>query len=144
MRQGVLQEAQVAEGMAKSLGQPGRPLSSSLNPLELGVDVVNCVPDRAQVLEVLVVDAETDRALPQLLFQGFDQLDQGQGVGVEVLDEGGALGDRRRVGLQDVGQLVPDQLEHPFAVEGALIGVGFRWHGTSVGVRRQQAPVYAV
>ena len=66
---------------------------------------------------------------PREPFQGFDKLDEGQGVGVEVLDEGSALGDRRRVRLEDVSQLVPDQFEDPVAVERALIGVGFGWHG---------------
>ena len=36
------------------------------------------------------------RALAQLLLEGLDQLDQGQGVGVEVVGERVALGDRRR------------------------------------------------
>ena len=64
VRQGVLKEAQVGEGMAKSLGQFGRPLAPASTRLELGVDVVNSVPDRAQVLEILVVDAEPDGPLP--------------------------------------------------------------------------------
>ena len=51
--------------------------------------VVDGVPHGAKLFEVLVIDAESDRALAQLLFEGFHQLDQGQGVGVEVLGERG-------------------------------------------------------
>ena len=57
-------------------------------PLQPADDVVDGVPHRLQVLEVLVVDAEADRALAQLLLEGLDQLDQGQGVGLEVVGEG--------------------------------------------------------
>src|ERR1700729_4095191 len=121
-----LKSAKVWPSRSASAAAPSAPGSTRL---ELGVGVVNCIPDRAQVLEVLVVDAETHRSFAQLLFQGFDQLNQGQRVGVEVLHEGSALGDRRRVRLEDVGQLVPDQLEDPVAVKRALIGVGFGWHG---------------
>ena len=62
----------------------------------LAYDVVDGVAHRAQVLEVLVIDAEAHRPLAQLLLQRLHQLDQGQGVGVEVLGEGGPLGDGRR------------------------------------------------
>src|SRR6202034_328216 len=121
-----LKSAKEWPSRSASAAAPSAPGSTRL---ELGVDVVNCVPDRAQVLEVLVIDAEPHRSFAQLLFQGFDQLNQGQRISIEVLREGGALGDRRRVRLEDVGQLVPDQLEDPIAVERALIGVGFGWHG---------------
>src|SRR6185437_7298378 len=104
---------------------PSAPVSSLL---ELGVDVVNGVTDRAQVLEILVVDAEADGALPQLLLERLDQLDQRERVGVEVLHEGGPFRDRRGISLQNVGQLVPDQLEHPAPIEGALVRVGLGWH----------------
>src|SRR5665213_2884490 len=58
-------------------------------PSELGVDVVHGVPDGPQLLEVLIVDAEAHRALSELLFEAFHQLDQRQPVGVEVLGERG-------------------------------------------------------
>ena len=92
--------------------------------LELGDDVVDGVADRLQVLEVLVVDAEADRALAELLLEGLDQLDQGERVGVEVVGERGALGDRRRVDLEDVGEAVADQLEDLLAVHRASLDVG--------------------
>src|SRR5271154_3426577 len=128
-----LKSAKEWPSRSASAAAPSAPGSTRL---ELGVDVVNCVPDRAQVLEVLVIDAEPHRAFAQLLFQGLDQLNQGQRVGIEVLREGSALGDRRRVRLEDVRQLVPDQLEDPVAVEGALVGVGFCWHGDQCTSRR--------
>ena len=40
------------------------------------------------------------------------------------------------IGLQNVGQLVPDQLEHPVAVEGSLVRCGFR--------QAPATPVYVV
>src|ERR1700733_7108945 len=128
-----LKSAKEWPSRSASAAAPSAPGSTRL---EFGVDVVNCVPDRAQVLEVLVIDAEAHRSFAQLLFQGFDQLNQGQRIGIEVLHEGSALGDRRRVRLEDVRQLVPDQLEDPVAVKRAPIGVGFGWHGNQCTSRR--------
>ena len=56
-------------------------------PSELGAHVVHGVPHGAQLLEVLVVDAEPDRTLAELLLEAFHQLDEGQRVGVEVFGE---------------------------------------------------------
>src|SRR3954468_24579025 len=79
--------------------------------LELGDYVVDGVAHRLQVLEVLVVNAESHRPLTQLFLQRFYQFDQRQGVGGQVLVEGRSLRDARRLDLEDVGQAVPDQLE---------------------------------
>ena len=73
--------------------------------------VVNGVPDGLQVGEVLVLDAEADGALAQLLLERLDELDQGQRIGVEIIDERLTLTDRGRIDLQDVGQPVADDLE---------------------------------
>src|ERR1700679_2404399 len=108
-----------------SAAAPSAPASPRL---ELGVDVVNGVSDSAQVFKVFIIDTEPDGPLPQLLFQALHQLYERQGVRIEVLDERCALGDRRRVSLQNVSQLVPDQREHPVTVKGALVGVGFGRH----------------
>ena len=69
-----------------------------------------------------------DRALAELLLDRLDQLDQRQRVGVEVVDEGLSLRDRRRVDLQDVGEAVADDLEDGLAVERALLHVGLSRH----------------
>src|ERR1700734_2419765 len=68
-----VRSAKVWPSRSARTAAPSAPASTRL---ELGVDVVNSVPDRAQVLEVLVVDAEPHRSFAQLLFQGFDQLNQ--------------------------------------------------------------------
>src|SRR5664279_1403185 len=113
---------------------PNRTASASAPPapasprLELGVDVVNGVSDGSEIFKVFIINAEPHGPLPQLFFQALDQLYERQGIGVEVLDERCSLGDRRRIGLQNVGQLVPDQCKHPIAVKGALVGVGFGGH----------------
>src|SRR5437764_10588710 len=60
---------------------------------EAGDHVIDGVANSLQVFEVLVVDAEADRAFAQLLLQGLHQLDQGERVGVEILGERGSLGD---------------------------------------------------
>src|ERR1039458_3221212 len=62
--------------------------------LQSHLDVVDGVAHRLQVLEVLVVDPEPDRALAQLLFERLDQLDQREGVRVQVLGERRVLGHR--------------------------------------------------
>ena len=94
-------------GIGERRGRGGRPSSvmarsvMSTDPssrhrrasAEAGDDVVDGVADRLEVLEVLVLDAEPDRALAELLLEGLDQLDQGQRVGVEVVGEGVALVD---------------------------------------------------
>src|ERR1039458_4809914 len=99
-----------------SLAAPSAPASPRL---ELGVDVVNGVSDGSEVFKVFVIDAEPHGPLSQLFFQSLDKLDQRQRVGVEVLYERRPFGDRRRIRLQNVGQLVPDQSKHAVAIEGA-------------------------
>src|SRR3954451_4076254 len=86
--------------------------------LEFRDHVVDGVPDRLQVFEVLVVDAEPDRALSELLFQRLDQFDERKRVGRQVLVERGPLGDGGGVDLEDVGQPVAYELEHLLSVHG--------------------------
>src|ERR1700722_12353345 len=82
-----------------SAAAPSAPASPRL---ELGVDVVNGVSDGSEIFKVFIIDAEPHGPLPQFLFQPLDQLDQRQGVGVEVLHKRRPFGDRRRVCLQNV------------------------------------------
>src|SRR5438270_92636 len=98
---------------------------------EAGDHVVDGVADRLQVLEVLVVDAESDGSFPQLLLQGFDQLDEGEGVGVEVLAERGPFGDGLGPDLENVGQALADQLENLVPIERAPLHVGLSGHDSS-------------
>ena len=83
-----------------------------------------------------------DGAVAELLLERLDELDQRQRVGVEVVDERLALGDRRRLDLEDVGEPVADDLEDLVAPERALFDVGLgrhrRWHATA-GLRRAGA-----
>ena len=65
----------------------------------------------------------------ELLLERLDELDQGERVGVEVVDERLALADRRRLDLEDVGQAVADDLEDLVASERALFDVGLGRHG---------------
>src|SRR5215218_5120646 len=65
----------------------------AVRALEAGADVVDGVADRPEVLEVLVLDAEAAGPLRQLLFDGLDQLDQREGVGLQVVGEGRPLAD---------------------------------------------------
>ena len=69
----------------------GRIRRSALS--QTAVDVVHGVAHGLQVLEILVVEVEPDRALAQLLLERLDQLDQGERVGLEVVGEGIALVD---------------------------------------------------
>src|ERR1019366_56388 len=105
--------------------------SGASGPLELGVHVVDGVADRPQLLQVLVVDPKADRALAELLLQALDQLDQGQGVGIQVLGERGRLADGGRFDLQDVGQELTDELQYLLTVHGTLLHMGFSGHGVS-------------
>ena len=87
VRQGLAEQGRVLEPVAEALGErlqirPGG--QGLLHPL---VDVVDGVADRLQVLQVLVLDAEADGALGQLLLEGLDQLDEGERVGLQVVGE---------------------------------------------------------
>ena len=92
------------------------------------MDVVDGVAHGLEVFEVLVLDAEPDGALAELLLERLDQLDQRERVGVEVVDERLALGDGRRLDLEDVGEAVADDLEDLVAFEWG----GVSWHGRRV------------
>src|SRR5579875_1610543 len=78
---------------------------------ELRAHVVDGVAHGPEVLEVLVVDAEAGDLVPQLLLERLHELDERERVGVQVVGEGGGLADRRRVDLEDVGELGPHELE---------------------------------
>src|SRR5688572_840365 len=93
-----------------------------------GADVVDGVAHGLQVLEVFVLDAEPDGALAHLLLDRLDQLDECEGVGLEVIDERLALGDLAGLDLEDVGEPVPDELEHLRAVHRTLFDVGLCGH----------------
>src|SRR5437899_6861960 len=93
--------------------------SGSSGRLELGDHVVDSVTDGLEVLQVLVLDPKPDRSLPQLLLQALDQLDEGEGVGIEVFGEGCPLADSGGIDLEDVRELVADHLEDLAPVERA-------------------------
>src|SRR5947207_2668467 len=83
-------------------------------------------------IEVLVLDAEPDRALPELFLQGLDELDEGERVRVKVIDEGLSLADRGGLDLEDVGQAVPHDLEDLAAIHRPLLDVGLGGHSISL------------
>ena len=95
--------------------------------------VVDRVANRLQVLEVLVVDAKSDGPLGQLLLERLHQLDEGQGVGAQVVAEGRPFRDRVGADFQDVGQAAPDELDHLLAVEWAAFDVGLGGQGVLLG-----------
>src|SRR5688572_7743545 len=76
----------------------------SRSGLESGADVVDCVSDGLEILEILVLDPEPDGALADFFLDRLHQLDQGQRVGLEVVAERLALADRVGLDLEDVGQ----------------------------------------
>src|SRR5215212_4626153 len=118
-----------SSGSAKD--QPMRPASASRAwscSGKSGADVVDGVAHGLQVLEVLVLDPEPDGALAHLLLDGLDELDQREGVGLEVVDEGLALGDLAGLDLEDVGKSVADELEDLRPVHRTLFDVGLSGH----------------
>src|SRR5829696_1057119 len=100
----------------------------AVRALEAGADVVDGITDRPEVLEVLVLDAEAAGPLRQLLFDGLDQLDQREGVGLQVVGERRPLGDAGGIDLQDVGQPVPDEREDLGAPARASVNLGVCSH----------------
>src|SRR5258708_6786712 len=107
--------------------------SGSSGGLELGDHVVDGVTDGLEILQVLVLDPEPDRPLPQLLLEALDQLDEGQRIGVEVLGERGPLADGAGIDLQDVCELVADHLEDLATIERAFLDMGLSGHCCSWG-----------
>src|SRR5579885_2330970 len=100
-----------ANGLPSRSWSASSPATGSRSSLRSEEHVVDCVSHRLEVGQVLVVDVEADRALAQLLLERLHQLDEGERVGVEVVDERVALVHRRGVDLEDVGEAVTDQLE---------------------------------
>ena len=96
-----------------------RPVRQPLTP-EPGDDVVDRVAHRAQIAEVLVVDGEPDGSLAQLLFERFDQLDERERVGVEVVGEAGVEGDAVLVDLEDLGQPFAEDPVHLVGADRAV------------------------
>src|SRR5688572_9057724 len=118
-----------SSGSAKS--QPIRPASEASAwscSGKSGADVVDGVAHGLQVLEVFVLDPEADGALAHLLFDGLDELDECEGICLEVVDERLAFGDLARLDLEDVGEPVSDELEDLCAVHRTLFDVGLCGH----------------
>jgi hypothetical protein len=115
---------------AETVGQLGQSRDGEWDDLasEPGEDVVDRVAHGLDVLEVFVLDPEADAALPELLFEGFGQLDEGERVGVEVIGERVALLDGGGFDLEDVGQAVADEVEHLLTVHGTALDVGLGGH----------------
>ena len=108
----------VGSGRYSAEGRSGR--------AQLCHHVVDRVANSLQVLEILVVDAKSDRSLGQLLLERLHQLDEGQGVGTQVVAEGRPLRDRIGADLQDVGQASPDELERPAGGRAGCVRRGSR------------------
>ena len=122
----------IAEGPARSRPR-SRMSASAVHAYRPGFpeadhDVVDRVADRVQVAEVLVVDAEADGALAQLLLERLDQLDQRERVGVEVVGEAGVERDPVLVDLEDLGQPLADQAQHLVGADRRPFDVGLSRH----------------
>src|SRR5918997_1972014 len=120
--------ASAGRGRSGRASDATRRSAVAVRALEAGADVIDGVTDRPEVLEVLVLDAEAAGPLRHVLLDGLDQLDQRQGVGLEVVGEGRPLADRGGVDLQDVGQPVPDEREDLGAPARAPVNLGVCSH----------------
>src|ERR1700722_14220335 len=88
---------------------------------QFGHHIVDSITHRLEILEILVVDAKTDRPLPEVLFERLDQLDEGQRVRTQVVAERRPFSDRIWSDFQNVTQAATDEVEHGFAVERGLL-----------------------
>src|SRR5262245_5845635 len=109
---------------------------------EPGEDVVHRVAHCLDVLEVFVLDAEPHAPFAQLLLERLGQLDEGQRIGVEVVGEGIAFLDGRRLDLEDVGEAVTDQVEDLLTIHRTALDVGLGGHGNYSWYRARTRAVY--
>ena len=101
--------------------------------LEPSDDVVDGVADGLQVAEVLVVDAEADGALAELLLERLDQLDERERVGVEVVGERRTSSVMRvLVDLEDLREVLADHARTPRRVRA---GSRSTWVSAGIGDR---------
>jgi hypothetical protein len=126
--EGELEERAVVEPVVEAVEQPVEVGCGDQWLAHPRVDVVDGVAHRLEILEVLVVDPEADGAFAELLLERFDELDQRQGVGFEIVGEGLAFGDGRRIDLEDVGEAVADQLEDLVAADRAVFNMCLGGH----------------
>src|SRR5690606_35954042 len=66
----------------------------------------------------------SDRALTDLLLEALDQLDQGERVGIEVIDEAVALLDGVGLDLEDVSEAISDEGQDLVAIHLVALHVG--------------------
>jgi hypothetical protein len=99
--------------------------------LDASEHVVNGVAYGLQIDKIFVFDAEPYRAFAQLFFEGFDQLDQGQRIGIKVVDQTLAFCDTRRVDLEDVTKVGSNDLENGCPVKGPLLYMRLSGHDFS-------------
>ena len=125
----VYQETRLDEVVAESLLERGGRRRGRQESAQLGDHVVDRIANGAEVLEVFVFDPEARGALGELLFDRFDQLDQGERVSIEILCEGIAFVDLGRLDLQDLRQAVLDECHDIVAFHRLPLDVGFGGHG---------------
>ena len=92
--------------------------------------VVDRVADGLEILEILIIDSEVGDPVRESLLEGFDELDQRERVGFEVIDERLALTDGGGIDLEDVGEAVADDLEDLVAGDRGTAVVG---HASIIG-----------
>jgi hypothetical protein len=96
------------------------------------MDEIDRIANRLQVGEIFVLDSEPDGALAEFFLEGFDEFDQGERVGSEVVLERLAFGDGLGIEFEDVDQQVADDDEDLSAVERVRDDVSFCGHVSSV------------
>jgi hypothetical protein len=137
------QDVRAVDSDAETLGQliesvDGKGDGAASEP---GEDVIDGVAHRLDVLEVFVLDAEAHAALGQLLLEGLGELDEREGVGVEVVGERVAFVDGRRLDFEDVGKAVADQVEDLLTIHRATLDMGLGGHSDTPGHGQERRAV---
>src|SRR5207249_1410108 len=108
---------------SSSISRASGPVPDSPASLLVGRDVVDCLPDRLDLLGVVVRDLD-----PELILELHYQLDQIQRVGVQVLLKGSLVRDLAVVDAERLGQDFLDTLEDLLARSGHLTSTWGRGH----------------
>ena len=123
-------EGELQAGVVFRIDTAAAPPHRSVRLAEAEDDVVDGLPDGGEVLEVVVVDAETDGALAEVLFERLDQLDQRERVGVERrearVERDGVL-----VDLEDLGEPLAHEREHLVGTDRTALLMGLSRHWRS-------------
>jgi hypothetical protein len=85
--------------------------------LQFGHHVIDGITNGFEVFQILIIDMETRRVATDFLFKRLNQLNEGQGIGIKIVNERRPLGDLGGFNLQNVSETITNDIDYSGAIQ---------------------------